>query len=72
VKDGKKKMHWRFWEWFSMTTPSTNMGFCHLALFNQVMLGRHGQVAATYGAKHLFALMRSRDDTSPIMIYVML
>jgi hypothetical protein len=26
------------------------MEFCHLALFNQVMLGRHGWVAATYGA----------------------
>jgi hypothetical protein len=38
MEDGKKKIHWRSWEWLSMPKCLGGMGFCELALFNQAML----------------------------------
>jgi hypothetical protein len=39
-KDGKRKMHWRSWEWLSSSRNIRGMGFQDMELFNQAMLGR--------------------------------
>ena len=39
-KDGKRKMHWRSWEWLSTPKDSGRMGFRDMEIFNQAMLGR--------------------------------
>jgi hypothetical protein len=40
TKDGKKKLHWRSWEWLSTPKNLGGLGFRDLGLFNQSMLGR--------------------------------
>jgi hypothetical protein len=42
VEEGKKKMHWRSWEWLCSTKSLGRMGFRDLSLFNHAMLGRQG------------------------------
>jgi hypothetical protein len=39
-EEGRKKMHWRSWEWLSTPKSFGGMGFRDLNLFNQAMLGR--------------------------------
>jgi hypothetical protein len=39
-KDGKKKLHWRSWDWLSTPKALGGLGFRDFALFNQAMLGR--------------------------------
>jgi ribonuclease HI len=40
IEDGRKKMHWKSWEWLSTPKSLGGMGFRDLVLFNQAMLGR--------------------------------
>jgi hypothetical protein len=42
VEEGKRKMHWRSWEWLSSLKALGGMGFRDLSLLNQAMLGRQG------------------------------
>jgi hypothetical protein len=39
-EDGKKKIHWRSWEWLSSPKLLGVLGFKDFALFNQAMLGK--------------------------------
>jgi hypothetical protein len=42
IENGKRKMHWRSWEWLSTPNASGGMRFCDLVLFNQAMLAKKG------------------------------
>jgi hypothetical protein len=42
MEDGKRKLHWRSWEWLSSPKSLGGMGFRHLILFSQAMLDRQG------------------------------
>ena len=39
-EDGKKKMHWRSWDWLSTPKSLGGLGFRHFVTFNQAMLGK--------------------------------
>jgi hypothetical protein len=39
-ENGKRKMHWRSWDWRSTPKTLGGMGFQDMELFNQAMLGR--------------------------------
>jgi hypothetical protein len=39
-EDGKRKMHWRSWEWLSTQKSLGGMGFHDLVLFNEAMFGK--------------------------------
>ena len=39
-EDGKRKLHWRSWDWLSLPKKLGGLGFRDFSLFNQAMLGK--------------------------------
>jgi hypothetical protein len=40
MEDGRRKLHWRAWEWLSTPKSLGGLGFKDMSLFNKAMLGR--------------------------------